>query len=81
MTRRLLCAALTLLTLPAFAQTDPVPTRANALLARMTLEEKIGQLGSLLFVSDPKEINRFPKLAAESRLKIPLLFGYDVICS
>lgn len=78
--------------------------RANALLAQMTLEEKIGQMnqlfffasfqkpeamdeglrkgqiGSMLFVTDPKLINRFQKIAAtESRLKIPLIFGFDVI--
>jgi beta-glucosidase len=78
--------------------------RAADLLARMTLEEKIGQLnqifyftqlmkpemmepdiragniGSLLFVTDPAIINRFQKVAVEqSRLKIPLLFGFDVI--
>jgi beta-glucosidase len=72
------------------------------LLARMTLEEKIGQMsqialnspegprrdqritkgevGSLLFVRDPKEINRLQHLAMEkSRLHIPLLFGFDVV--
>jgi beta-glucosidase len=78
--------------------------RASALLAQMTLAEKIGQLnqlfffssfqkeeflydgirkgeiGSLLFVTDPAVINRFQKTAVtESRLKIPLLFGFDVI--
>ena len=78
--------------------------RANALLAQMTLEEKIGQMnqlfffaslqkpevmdeglrkgqiGSMLFVTDPKLINRFQKIAVtESRLKIPLIFGFDVI--
>jgi beta-glucosidase len=78
--------------------------RAAALLAKMTLDEKIGQLnqlfflsqfmkpemmepdiregkiGSLLFVTDPVTINRFQKVAVEqSRLKIPLLFGFDVI--
>lgn len=81
-----------------------VSKRAAALLARMTLDEKIGQLnqlfylqllmqpemvepgiregkiGSLLFVTDPAIINRFQKVAVEqSRLKIPLLFGFDVI--
>jgi beta-glucosidase len=81
-----------------------VSKRAGALLAKMTLEEKIGQLnqifyfsqlmkpemmepgiregniGSLLFVTDPVIINRFQKVAVEqSRLKIPLLFGFDVI--
>jgi beta-glucosidase len=78
--------------------------RADALLAQMTLDEKIGQLnqlfffsslqkeesmndgirkgeiGSLLFVTDPATINRFQKIAVtESRLKIPLIFGFDVI--
>ena len=82
-----------------------VRTRADALLAQMTPEEKAGQLsqyfyfqifppmnkpilqsieaggvGSLLFVVDPAEVNRLQKLAVEkSRLKIPLLFGFDVI--
>ena len=83
---------------------DDVSKRAAALLAQMTLEEKIGQVnqsfflrqfmkpeamepairegkvGSLLFVTDPAMINRFQKIAVEqSRLKIPLLFGFDVI--
>lgn len=39
-----------------------------------------GEIGSLLFVTDPATINRFQKIAVEqSRLKIPLLFGFDVI--
>jgi beta-glucosidase len=39
-----------------------------------------GKVGSLLFVTDPAIINRFQKVAVEnSRLKIPLLFGFDVI--
>ncbi len=83
---------------------DAASKRADALLGKMTLEEKIGQLnqlfflsqlmrpevmepdiregkiGSLLFVTDPALINRFQKVAVEqSRLKIPLLFGFDVI--
>jgi beta-glucosidase len=83
---------------------DTASKRAEALLAKMTLEEKIGQLnqlfflsmlmkpevmepdiregkiGSLLFVTDPALINRFQRVAVEqSRLKIPLLFGFDVI--
>jgi beta-glucosidase len=83
---------------------DGASKRAATLLAKMTLEEKIGQLnqlfylsqlmkpemmepgiregkiGSLLFVTDPAIINRFQKVAVEqSRLKIPLLFGFDVI--
>lgn len=86
------------------SRADDAAKRASALLAKMTLEEKIGQLnqlfyirqfmqpemmepdiragkiGSLLFVTDPATINRFQKVAVEqSRLKIPLLFGFDVI--
>jgi beta-glucosidase len=39
-----------------------------------------GKVGSLLLVTDPAEINRLQKIAVEqSRLKIPLLFGFDVI--
>jgi beta-glucosidase len=82
---------------------------ADALLKRMTTEEKIGQLnqpfflklpipgvkidpvpyedrvrrgevGSFLFLTDPKEINRLQKIAmTETRLHIPILFGFDVI--
>ena len=39
-----------------------------------------GGAGSLLFVTDPAEINRLQRLALESnRLGIPLLFGFDVV--
>jgi beta-glucosidase len=39
-----------------------------------------GELGSLLFVTDPAKINRLQHAAVEnSRLHIPLIFGYDVI--
>jgi len=41
---------------------------------------RAGKIGSLLFLTDPVLINRFQKIAVEnSRLKIPLLFGFDVI--
>jgi beta-glucosidase len=81
-----------------------IDRRVDALLAQMTVEEKVGQLnqlfyftrfmqpemvepgiregkiGSLLFLTDPALINRFQKVAVEnSRLKIPLIFGFDVI--
>jgi beta-glucosidase len=39
-----------------------------------------GEIGSFLFVTDPKEINRLQKIAmTEQRLHIPILFGFDVI--
>ncbi|MGB8646348.1 MAG: beta-glucosidase BglX [Anaerolineae bacterium] len=46
------------------------------------VEERIrdGQAGSILWLSDPHEINRLQHIAVEqSRLHIPLLFGLDVI--
>jgi beta-glucosidase len=92
---------------PAAAQPladTEVRARADALLARMTPEEKAGQItqyfnfgdpqeakrvqdevaagraGSLLFVYDPAEIDRLQHIAVEkTRLKIPLLFAFDVI--
>lgn len=83
-------------------ETRRVRQRADALLAQMTIEEKLGQMnqlfyfaskaegptvdgirkgqiGSLLFVTDPALINSLQRIAVtESRLKIPLIFGYDV---
>ena len=39
-----------------------------------------GEAGSLLFVTDPAEINRLQRLAVEgNRFGIPVLFGFDVI--
>ena len=39
-----------------------------------------GVVGSLLFETEPAEINRLQHIAVDqSRLKIPLLFGFDVI--
>ena len=39
-----------------------------------------GDVGSLLFVTDPKTINRLQRIAVEkSPHHIPLIFGYDVI--
>jgi beta-glucosidase len=107
-------AALPLLLLFAAAalnsQTQPLSDseirgRADALLQRMTVEEKVGQLnqesgilikdfvdqkpdediregrvGSILWLSEVKEINRLQHIAADqSRLHIPLLVGFDVI--
>jgi beta-glucosidase len=81
-----------------------VEPRVNALLAQMTLEEKLGQLqqldgegngnfrpehlelirkgllGSTLNVRGAQRTNQVQRVAMnESRLKIPVLFGFDVI--
>ncbi|HEY8412666.1 MAG TPA: glycoside hydrolase family 3 N-terminal domain-containing protein, partial [Pyrinomonadaceae bacterium] len=81
-----------------------VEREVNALLAKMTLAEKLGQLqqldgegngnfrpehvdlvrkgllGSTLNVRGAQRTNQLQRVAVtESRLKIPLLFGFDVI--
>ncbi len=81
-----------------------IEQKVNALLAKMTLAEKLGQLqqldgdyptgkgrpehfemarkgllGSTLNVRGALESNELQKAALESRLKIPILFGFDVI--
>lgn len=39
-----------------------------------------GEVGALLFVTDPDEIDRLQRIAIqETRLGIPLLFGFDVV--
>lgn len=49
-------------------------------MKKMTESRVIQGGGSLLFVSDPVEANRLQRMAVEqSRLKIPMLFGFDVI--
>ncbi|MGI8836512.1 MAG: glycoside hydrolase family 3 N-terminal domain-containing protein [Pyrinomonadaceae bacterium] len=83
---------------------DKIEQRIDALLARMTLAEKLGQLqqldgegngafrpehpdlirkgllGSTLNVRGAKNTNQLQHVAMdESRLKIPVLFGFDVI--
>jgi beta-glucosidase len=85
-------------------QKRDVESRVNALLARMTLEEKLGQLqqldgegngnfrpehlelarkgllGSTLNVRGAARANQLQRAAVEeSRLKIPLLLGFDTI--
>src|SRR5271163_1281497 len=47
-----------------------------------TIDEAVskGQLGSVLFVTDPAETNRLQHLAVDqTRMHIPLIFGFDVI--
>lgn len=101
-----LCLLLFLLILSA-AGSEPqrnVESRIDALLAKMTLEEKLGQLqqldgesngnfrpehldlvrkgklGSTLNVRGAQRTNQLQRVAMEeSRLKIPLLFGFDTI--
>ncbi|CAA9194804.1 glycoside hydrolase family 3 N-terminal domain-containing protein [Flavobacterium collinsii] len=91
----------------AAAQQEKVDQKVNALLKKMTLEEKIGQLnqytgdnaatgpitinenkqaeikagliGSMLNVVGTRYTRQYQELAMQSRLKIPLLFGQDVI--
>lgn len=47
---------------------------------RVADEVRAGRAGSLLFLSEPDKINQMQKIAVEqTRLKIPLLFGFDVI--
>jgi beta-glucosidase len=92
----------------AFAQQQSIPQKVDALLKKMTLAEKIGQLnqyngdweptgpvtadvgnkldaikrgevGSVLNIVGVKHTRVFQEAAMQSRLKIPLLFGQDVI--
>jgi beta-glucosidase len=91
-----------------FAQQDNINKKVEALLAKMTLEEKIGQLnqyngdweatgpvtkdvgnkideikqgrvGAVLNIMGTAHTRTFQEAAMQSRLKIPLLFGQDVI--
>ncbi|MDB5025464.1 MAG: bglX [Mucilaginibacter sp.] len=91
-----------------FAQQDNTNKKVEALLARMTLDEKIGQLnqyngdweatgpvtkdvgnkieeikqgrvGAVLNIMGTTHTRTFQEAAMQSRLKIPLLFGQDVI--
>jgi beta-glucosidase len=55
---------------------------ADSVLPNATREEQIikGNPGSFLFVKDPAEIDHLQHVAVEqTRLHIPLLFGFDVI--
>ena len=50
------------------------------LAAKLSQSVERGEVGSLLFVTDPAQINRLQRAAIEkTRLKIPLLFGFDVV--
>ena len=106
--KRYICFAVLLLLLSTVASHSQRPQnveqRVNALLAQMTLAEKLGQLqqldgegngnfrpehldlirkgqlGSTLNVRGAQRTNQVQRVAMnESRLKIPVLFGFDVI--
>jgi beta-glucosidase len=67
--------------LPAAAEIEPALGLDLDAQPRM-VEEALGrgEAGSLLFLTDPAEINRLQRLAlAGNRIGIPLLFGFDVI--
>jgi beta-glucosidase len=67
--------------LPAGADIEPALGLDLDAQPRM-VEEALGrgEAGSLLFLTDPAEINRLQRLALTgNRLGIPLLFGFDVI--
>ncbi len=105
----LLCVFINLLNVRSInAQSKDIPQKVEALLKKMTLAEKIGQLnqyngdweatgpvttdvgnkldaikrgevGSILNITGVKHTRVFQEAAMQSRLKIPLLFGQDVI--
>lgn len=56
-----------------FTQSPPLAESVEAQIVA-------GRVGSVLFTTDPKLVNRAQKIAVEqSRMKIPLLFGFDII--
>ncbi|SEG21289.1 beta-glucosidase BglX [Flavobacterium urumqiense] len=105
--KKIVTTALLLTCFMAFSQQKTIEQNVDALLKRMTLEEKIGQLnqytgdnaatgpitinpnkqseikagliGSMLNVLGTQYTRQYQELAMQSRLKIPLLFGQDVI--
>lgn len=105
--KKLTTFTLLMLSFLATAQQETIDQKVNALLKKMTIEEKIGQLnqytgdnsatgpitinpnkqaeikagivGSMLNVVGTKYTRQYQELAMQSRLKIPLLFGQDVI--
>lgn len=99
---------LALVALAGVARAQMIDERVEALLGRMTLEEKVGQLtqysggdapptgpvrfkggqleairgglvGSMLNVRGVNATRQYQEAAMQSRLRIPLLFGQDVI--
>ena len=63
-----------------FCLTQPIPAIKHDDPVSYEDHVRRGEIGSFLFVTDPKEINRLQKIAmTEQRLHIPILFGFDVI--
>ena len=61
---------------------EDVPSVSGASPSPKAVEESLGRgdVGALLFVTDPAETNRLQRLAVEGDSRgIPVLFGYDVI--
>ncbi|OXG03095.1 beta-glucosidase [Flavobacterium araucananum] len=105
--KKLTTFTLLMVSLFATAQQETIDQKVDALLKKMTIEEKIGQLnqytgdnsatgpitinpnkqaeikagvvGSMLNIIGTKYTRQYQELAMQSRLKIPLLFGQDVI--
>nr|WP_315219676.1 glycoside hydrolase family 3 N-terminal domain-containing protein [uncultured Flavobacterium sp.] len=105
--KRITTMTLLMVSLFATAQQETIDQKVNALLKKMTIEEKIGQLnqytgdnsatgpitinpnkqaeikgglvGSMLNVIGTTYTRKYQELAMQSRLKIPMLFGQDVI--
>jgi len=100
----LLCVGL--VPFSAYAKDKTIDQKVDELMAKMTLEEKVGQLnqyssswatgpvspegnkmqevqdgkvGSLLNVKGVEKTRAIQEIAMKSRLKIPLIFGLDVI--
>ena len=67
--------------LPEGAELEPALQLDRANQPRMVeVALGSGEVGSLLFVTNPSEINRLQRLAVEgNRFGIPVLFGFDVI--
>jgi beta-glucosidase len=63
-----------------FYVTEPIPGLERNDPVSYEDHVRRGEIGSFLFLTDPKEINRVQKIAmTEQRLHIPILFGFDVI--
>ncbi len=64
-------------------ETDPSATSDTPAVSQPASVEAAlhrGEVGSLLFVTDPAEVNRLQRLTVQgNRLGVPALFGFDVV--